>query len=218
MISPHLDDAVFSCGGLLQAHPGSTVITVCTGLPDRADRAADWDRRCGFATAAQAMEGRMAEEREALRITASAALGLGFLDSQYRQERQANISLLADRLLHALVRVAARRVALPLGLFHDDHISVSEAGLRVWRICPRLSWFLYEDVPYRARAGAVRERLAQLEARGIAIARARLNSDLERKAQAVMAYASQLRGLGGLPASAAQPEGYWRIVGPGAPG
>src|SRR5436853_287558 len=48
-ISPHLDDAVLSCGQLLAARPGSVVITVFAGMPRDGSQQTDWDRRCGFA-------------------------------------------------------------------------------------------------------------------------------------------------------------------------
>lgn len=67
VISPHFDDAVFSCGHLLAALPGSTVVTVCTALPEKPDILTDWDQRCGFSSAAQAMQARREENRAALR-------------------------------------------------------------------------------------------------------------------------------------------------------
>lgn len=213
VVSPHLDDAVFSCAGLLRAHPGSVVVTVFTGLPDAAGMSTDWDRRCGFASAAQAMEARLAEERRALALVGSRGRGLGFVDSQYRERRHGNVARLAESLLHALASLSAGRVALPLGLFHGDHVQVSDAGLQAWRACPGLPWFFYEDVPYRSRTGAVQERLAQLRGRGVLVTPAHLETDLAGKPEAVSAYASQLRGLGGPPAGGGQAEGYWRVAG-----
>ncbi len=213
VVAPHLDDAVFSCGGLLGAHPGSIVVTVYTGLPECPDTSTDWDRRCGFASAAEALERRQTEDHRALQLTASTGLCLDFIDAQYRQGAPESLPRLADSLLHVLAGVSAGKVALPLGLFHDDHLNVSDAGLRVGRICPGISWFLYEDVPYRARAGAVQARLDQLRGRGIATTPVQLESNLAIKPEAILAYASQLRGLGGMPATAQQAEGYWRIDG-----
>lgn len=212
VVSPHLDDAVFSCGGLLQAHPGSVVITVYTGMPDASDISTDWDRRCGFSNASQAMEHRLAEERLALSLVGSRGKGLGFIDSQYGGGEDEDLPNLAERLLHALSSLAAERVAIPLGLCHGDHVRVSDAALKVREACPGISWFFYEDVPYRYRSGAVQERLAQLRARGIAATPARLETDFSGKAEAVSVYASQLRGLGGSPGDDESSERYWRVA------
>ncbi|WP_168202326.1 PIG-L family deacetylase [Achromobacter sp. HZ01] len=213
VVSPHLDDAVFSCAGLLRAHPGSVVITAYTGLPQAADMSTDWDRRCGFPTAADAMAARLAEDRLALAQVGCMGLGLGFVDSQYGEQPPDGQAQLADSLVRVLAGLGADRVALPLGLFHDDHVRVSDAGLDASRACPGLSWFFYEDVPYRKRPGAVQARLAQLRARGVVATPAPLKTDLAGKADAVSAYASQLRGLGGLPDAGAQAESYWRVAG-----
>ena len=211
VVSPHPDDAVFSCGGLLLAHPGSVVVTVYTGLPDSADMSTEWDRRCGFSSAAEAMDRRLEEERQALQCVGSTGQALGFIDSQYRQGRDESVTPLAERLLHALAGLSADRVALPLGLFHDDHLRVSEAGLQAWQACPGVSWFFYEDVPYRNRSGAVQDRLAQLRDRGVELTPAQLETEPAGKAEAVAAYASQLRGLGGWPGDG-QAERYWRVA------
>ena len=62
-------------------------------------------------------------------------------------------------------------------------------------------------------AASERARLAQLRARGVVATPAPLKTDLAGKADAVSAYASQLRGLGGLPDAGAQAESYWRVAG-----
>jgi len=48
VISPHLDDAVFACGELLAARPGSVVITVLAGRPPRDLPLTPWDAASGF--------------------------------------------------------------------------------------------------------------------------------------------------------------------------
>jgi hypothetical protein len=48
VVSPHLDDAVLSCGRWLAAHPGTLVVTVFAGVPSNGNRLTDWDARCGF--------------------------------------------------------------------------------------------------------------------------------------------------------------------------
>ncbi len=55
IVSPHLDDAVFSCRDLLASQPGMLVGTVFTATPEAAGMRTAWDARCGFADAQSAM-------------------------------------------------------------------------------------------------------------------------------------------------------------------
>ncbi|MDR5780666.1 PIG-L family deacetylase [Caballeronia sp. LZ065] len=92
VISPHLDDAVFSCGALLAAGTDALVCTVFAGTPEM-PMVTGWDTACGFSDAHQAMEARRAEDIAALEILGARARHLSFLDSQYAddeaQKRQA---------------------------------------------------------------------------------------------------------------------------------
>ncbi|MGN6456194.1 MAG: PIG-L family deacetylase, partial [Achromobacter mucicolens] len=165
-ISPHLDDAILSCAGLLAARPGSTVVTVYTARAPTPNLLTDWDRRCGFANAAAAMECRLAEDREALRRVGATGMGLDFLDSQYTSTADEDAPLITERLFHLLMRLAPATVVMPLGLFHSDHVRVSDAALMIRDALPGVAWFGYEDVPYRQQQGVVQARLSQLQARG----------------------------------------------------
>ena len=53
VISPHLDDAVLSCGALLAAHRGAVVATVFAGVPRDPRQRTEWDARSGVADAAE---------------------------------------------------------------------------------------------------------------------------------------------------------------------
>src|SRR4051812_33085440 len=83
VISPHLDDAVFSCGEWLAGHPGATVVTVFAGVPTVGDRLTEWDARCGFGSAAEAVMVRRDEDRRAQALVEADAVWLDFTDSQY---------------------------------------------------------------------------------------------------------------------------------------
>src|SRR5690554_6399989 len=78
VVSPHYDDAVFSCGNLLSTLPASTVVTVYSGLPDNPELATDWDRRCGFANAGEAMATRANENGMALASLRAEGVDLKF--------------------------------------------------------------------------------------------------------------------------------------------
>jgi len=212
VVSPHLDDGVFSCGDLLARSASSTVITVCTGLPENPARLTSWDQQCGFLTARSALRTRLDENREALRLLGSKGVELGLPDSQYVRDWHPFIPLLRESLKNAIARLHPRQVVMPLGLFHDDHIRVSDVLLSLLYLFPAAVWLAYEDVPYRARPAAVAQRLSVIRQRGIRASRVSTPCRSDRKSRAVWAYGSQLRGFGAYPDDLAQPEGYWRLT------
>jgi LmbE family N-acetylglucosaminyl deacetylase len=216
VISPHLDDAVLSCGQALAACPGSTVLTVFAGVPRAAQQSTDWDRRCGFASAAEAMACRRGEDERALGVLGALPLWLDFCDAQYGQPP-------AARTLHQQIRATVRRlrpqrVLYPLGLFHDDHLlchaacrdALSPRGL------PRIEALAYEDVPYRTVPGLLQARLAELAGQRLRATPASMPPASHRaalaKARALRAYASQLGALGTERlADAREPERCWLL-------
>src|SRR2546425_11691806 len=54
VLSPHLDDAVFSCGGLLAELQDPRVATVFAGFPPPDLPLQDWDAACGFRSGGEA--------------------------------------------------------------------------------------------------------------------------------------------------------------------
>lgn len=217
-ISPHYDDAVLSCGNLLAARPGSTVLTVFTGTPpDAASVTTDWDRRCGFPDARQAMDARSGENEAALRMLQLQGMDLGLLDSQYVEEGQDG--RLTAALAAALSHLRPRVVLVPLGLFHSDHMRVSDAALRIRGLFRRCLWLAYEEVPYRDKPGLVQGRLAELLTRHVSATPAAIHpAPSPLKPRAVQAYRSQLRAMGlngqaGRGDGASPPEErYWRLA------
>jgi len=212
VISPHLDDAVFSCGDLLAAHPGSMVVTVFAGVPQRFSELTEWDAVCGFVSARDAVLGRRREDVTALGVLGAQAHWLPFKDAQYGEPARA---VDITRALRAVIKeTACDTVLFPLGLFHSDHELTHRAALALVR--EDRAWMCYEDAFYRCIPGLVERRIAQL-ARGHCIAAPYLNSQglSSAKRQAVYCYASQLRGL----SSAGRPghldaltaERYWPI-------
>ncbi|SAL38345.1 LmbE family protein [Caballeronia udeis] len=163
VISPHFDDAVFSCGATLAAHPGTVVYTVFSGCP-ASDVTTDWDRHCGFDNAAQAMQARSLEDDRALDVLNAVPDRGDFLDAQYvpsaprvHAPTQQAIARALDR---ALRRHAAHTLVIPFGLYHSDHKLVHLACADVWRANPELACFAYEDALYRRLAGQLQTRMA----------------------------------------------------------
>lgn len=196
IVSPHLDDAVFSCGQLLAAHPGSTVVTVFAGIPEPDTPASEWDRRCGFTSAAQAMAQRREEDRIALSLLEARPVWLDFLDSAYAAAPAPDE--VARALQQVLLELAPDTVLFPLGLFHADHLLTHEAAQRAALALPEARCAVYEDALYRGLKGLLQQRLMALAQEGVCLTPLRLKSEgsAALKAHAVQAYASQLRAFG----------------------
>jgi LmbE family N-acetylglucosaminyl deacetylase len=214
VVSPHLDDAVLSCGQLIGQYPGTLVATIFTAAPAAAGPLTLWDAACGFSSAGQAMAQRRREDREALGILAAQPLWLGFSDSQYGASPPA--AELATALDAVLREKAPATVCLPAGLFHSDHVLVHQAMLLARAGHGERHWLMYEDALYRRRRGVLQQRLTCLLEAGIKAVPLMLESGgapwLKRKA--VQCYKSQLRALSltryGY-ADAFEPERYWRL-------
>ena len=215
-MSPHCDDAVFGCGELLADRPGSAVITVFAGHPNPGLPLTRWDAAAGFVEGDDVVGQRRAEDRAALAVLGARPRWLPFRDAQYGGPVGADA--IVAGLAAAVRGCRPDVVVIPLGLFHDDHASTHEAGLRLTRRWPQLTWLLYADALYRRIAGLVEDRLARLRGHGFTpvplppppVQRREL------KRRAVACYASQLRALSAPgPDSLAdvfEPERFWRLT------
>jgi LmbE family N-acetylglucosaminyl deacetylase len=86
VLSPHLDDAVWSLGAAIHTWARSTtvnVITVLAGDPLSTERAGVWDAASGFPSEGEAARDRRAEDRAACAILGARAVWLSFSDQQY---------------------------------------------------------------------------------------------------------------------------------------
>jgi LmbE family N-acetylglucosaminyl deacetylase len=209
VVSPHLDDAVFSCGDWLAGHPGTLVATVFAGTPDGMTQPTPWDAASGFSDARQAVAARREEDGAALAMLAAGAIWLDFLDSQYLDSPQEDT--LSEALAGLIGRNSPGTVLFPAGLFHSDHVLVHAAMLALCSAYPRQCWIMYEDAPYRRLAGCLQRRLAALLAAGFsATPIAAPGSATGAKRAALACYRSQMRAMR-QPADLVAPEGYWRL-------
>ncbi len=215
VISPHLDDAVLSCGLLLATRPAALVCTVFAGAPSN-NMTTDWDQASGFPDAFTAMSTRKTEDVHALALLGAHPIHLPFRDAQYHQSPP--LDSLAAALAQTVTKVDPVTVVIPLGLFHSDHKLVADACLAMLRGIPAPSMYVYEDVPYRRIPGVVQSRLGELARRGYAATpEENLGAQADArhrqmKQAAIGAYESQLRAFGpdgraGLVA----PERYWQL-------
>jgi LmbE family N-acetylglucosaminyl deacetylase len=216
--SPHLDDAVAGCGALLAAYPGSTVITVFAGVPDAAAPLTEWDRRCGFGDGQAAMTYRLGEDDKAMHLIKAHPVRLPFLDDQYVRAMErtgAKADKVAPAMRAALDKTRARTVLFPIGLFHGDHVLVSDAVLNLFAAMPDRLWVAYEDAFYRYKPGLLHARMVQFFMRGISLTPVGFGApcNVHRKATAMSAYASQLSELGVKKGDEefSSPERYWLL-------
>ncbi|WP_175727190.1 PIG-L deacetylase family protein [Burkholderia ambifaria] len=220
VISPHLDDAVFSCGQLLAQAPGSVVVTVFAGIPACGSDAPPWDRRAGFRTADEAVRSRRDEDRCALAMLGAQPVWLDFLDDQYGT--RAPSTAIAARLADTIDAHPGFGVLAPAGLFHRDHIQVQQAVLTLLRDNSRAGdaarvWRFYEDVPYRRIDGLMAKRVIDWREHGwighpVGPPAGNRTDGAAAKAAAVDAYASQIALFEPhMRADLREPETYWRL-------
>lgn len=167
VLSPHLDDAVLSCWHVLTQPGEVTVVNVFSGIPVDGGHAAWWDRFTGARSSQERMRERLAEDADALSLVGRAAINLGFLDDQYRRDRQP-IEPVVERL--AAMAGPRTRIYAPAALGGvADHEVVRAAAVAL--LHRGRDVVLYADLPHAVRAGwpasvtgASRDPLVDVEA------------------------------------------------------
>jgi LmbE family N-acetylglucosaminyl deacetylase len=217
VVSPHFDDAVFSCGALLASSPDAAVCTVFAAPPEH-EICTEWDTKAGFAGAYESVHARTIEDNHALALLDAIPVRLPFRDGQYLDSP--SISKLAAALEETIYGSTADTLLMPLGLHHKDHALVFDACCEILPRLSHLTWFAYEEAIYRPMPGLVQRRLTDLAKRGIVATPAHPATghtiDDERQAlmkrEAVGAYESQLRAFGPQGyADVFSAERYWRL-------
>jgi LmbE family N-acetylglucosaminyl deacetylase len=122
VVSPHLDDGVFSLGATM-AHGRQTgarfdVLTVFGCDPGSREPANGWDTRGGFATEGEAATARREEDRAACRLVSAEPHWLPFRGGGYTPDKDADVIFAA-----VAERVAGADAVLVPGfpLENDDH-------------------------------------------------------------------------------------------------
>jgi len=219
-LSPHLDDAALSCGGLIcsQALSGTPVLVVSifAGLPALSSvspLAAELHERWG--NTANPVGARLQEDRKAMRLLRADCLHLGYLDAIYRAESESFLYTADEELFAPPCPSDARLVAqivsdlgsllvaegntlfAPLAVGnHVDHHLVRDAALAL--ASPSLPVVFYEDYPYVERPGDLTEALDTISpATWKSDVRPLSEECLQTKTKAIAAYRSQLGTLFG---------------------
>jgi LmbE family N-acetylglucosaminyl deacetylase len=149
ILSPHLDDAVFSCWHLLDSPRAVSVVNVFAGVPAPGTALPRWDRITGANNPVTRMQQRIEEDRAALARAGREPTNLSFVDGQYRDERPS----LADVLPSVRDNVPwASGVFAPAGIGgHSAHCVLRDAGLALAREGRAVSF--YADIPYATEFG-----------------------------------------------------------------
>ena len=214
VLSPHLDDAVLSLGGLIdKAGPGrSLVVTFMAGTPV-SPLGTDWDGRSGFTDSTVAMKSRLAEDRLAASMIGASVRHYGYLDFQYRTDTDSkkeaalkdrikrDIETLIDENHDKDVSIYGPAAFGPGGTPHPDHQLLHDAFMAVATEAgkPAARYFIYEDFPYvrqfmKENLGDPDAFLERSSGKGIALARTEIDltaDELSSKIAAISAYSSQ---------------------------
>ncbi len=205
IISPHLDDAVLSCGGLLSLANArgfdACVLTVFAGEPDPGDVGplASWIHQlCGQGE--DAVSARRVEDLAAGSLLGFDSIHLDFLDCAYRRSAGRHLYptessvfgsiAIEDRRLTEEVarRIGSMRAPLVLAPMavggHVDHIVARDAATQVFGT----ELLLFEDVPYAFETSLLVEATAGRAHWTIPI-------DGDAKRQGIECYSSQLEML-----------------------
>lgn len=143
VVSPHLDDAVFSVGQFLAGRSDAVVVTVFAGIPDPTWPLTAYDRKCGFDSSTDAVLTRRAEDAAALAILNATPVHLDFFDHQYQQSNSATAMI--DAVAAVVAKVKPEYVLAPLGLLHPDHEMTTVVVLGG----VSAPIVFYEELPYR---------------------------------------------------------------------
>lgn len=138
-ISPHLDDAVLSIGGVLDH---ARVVTVLAGIPPAWHWPSPFDSASGFDRSDVAVTCRRIEDRNALMALDCEPVHLEHLDGQYR------IDLDEPRLrADVLEWMSFDGLAVPLGLVHPDHRYVAKTCQDAARFLDLDGFLVFADLP-----------------------------------------------------------------------
>ena len=239
-LSPHLDDAAFSCGGLLAALAGggwrTVMATIFTAsVPDPAGFALACQLDKGLGAEVDYMALRREEDRAAaLALGIEAPVWLPFAEAPHRGYGSAPalfaevlagddvLPRLADAVSGLLAGLGPDLLLAPQAIGgHVDHVQLVRAVERAAPGAPILWW---RDFPYTMREAGPKEPFGERMA-GLPEREVRLGAEaLRRKREACHAYASQIGfqfgGAAGLDAGLGAERGSerFRLEARGRPG
>jgi LmbE family N-acetylglucosaminyl deacetylase len=149
ILSPHLDDAVFSCWHLLESPRAVDVLNVFAEPPPPGTHLPRWDRITGARDPVTRVLKRIEEDRAALALAGREPTNLPFVEAQYRKEPPT-----LDEVLPAIREHVSEsaEVFAPAGIGnHSAHLLIREAALELAGDGVTVSF--YADIPYATEFG-----------------------------------------------------------------
>lgn len=215
IISPHLDDAVFSCGGLLQTFPGNTlVVTVFSSSEVKhysrfSKKYLHW---CGYSNASSYFYTRKLEDRRAGKILGFDHLHLNFIDGIFRyyqfllfhrflylntdklfghlHSNDFNLISTINQKIIAIIKhksLPSTRLYFPLSLGHHvDHQIIRHVADLLRPT--QLKIYYYEDFPYMFWKQKHQSLKLGLRQEKLSLTK----SQLSKKHSAILSYKSQI--------------------------
>jgi LmbE family N-acetylglucosaminyl deacetylase len=241
VVSPHLDDAIFSCAALLERAEPIDVLTVFSGEPDPPQQGW-WDARCGFSNSSESMRARRLENEAAFSGLPHRPAYMDLLELQHFEgpRRAEDGSAIREAIRAWTAASGPGTIALPAGAGcrpgrlrdllgrvrrrpceppqHPDHIYVRDAALDALTALDTARALLYEEIPYLWGVPADGEARRVASSRASALAPLDLRVDRTEKARLVAAYASQIphispsHGRLDKPETLPHVERYWLLV------
>ncbi|MCX6752274.1 MAG: PIG-L family deacetylase [Candidatus Nomurabacteria bacterium] len=158
ILSPHLDDAVLSLGGLIaKKETNILVATFFTKKPTEIMHTY-WDKISGFKDSDEAMLARTKENENALSPFKVIIKNYDHLDSQYREKnKDKEIEEKISKDIENLIKTYQNRELLIYGpatfgaaITHPDHQIIHDAFMDVFKKykTQNAHFFIYEDFPY----------------------------------------------------------------------
>ncbi len=144
VLSPHLDDAVLDCWGLLAGSDEVAVVNIFAGVP-AAGHVTLWDSITGAQDSAARVRERIAEDASALALAERQPHNLSFLDAQYRKPPSLRLAEIDAEVAAKIPR--ASRVHATAGIGgHPDHLLARRYARMLLRAGMPVS--LYAELPY----------------------------------------------------------------------
>ncbi|MGO9874006.1 MAG: PIG-L deacetylase family protein [Acidimicrobiia bacterium] len=151
VISPHLDDAVVSCGALLLAHRGASVATLFAASPATySDPLNEHDTDCGFTPGDDTMALRRDEDVRALAAVGATPRWLHLHQHSHVERADPIVEPpgAVDALVETIADLQPTCVVAPLGLSHPDHQACHASALAARERADPVPWLWYSDLPY----------------------------------------------------------------------
>jgi LmbE family N-acetylglucosaminyl deacetylase len=169
--------------------PDCEVVTVFGGYPENPQKVVtDYDTKCGFKNAHDAVSERRRENDAATALLRATSINLDFPDGQY------GIEVTERQIVEVLQRIVDGHdydmILAPVGLGHPDHIKVSNAVAQLETTTQILLW---EDLPLRVvEPEIVPYRLAGLRLGYRPYRTIHVKENMADKIRALLCYKSQI--------------------------